>query len=233
MSKYGWLVAAVVMVFAARMVVADSLFKGTEQMPTDAVVLFDGKDLSGWVSAGLDKPAGWKVENGYMEVNGTGNIATKRSFKDFQLHLEFWLPLMANATGQARANSGVYLQGLYEIQVLDSYGLGVTWGDCGGIYNAAVPLVNACRPPELWQTFDVTFHAPGFDAQGNKTSSARLTAFHNGVLIHDNVEIPAPTPVNLGVDPKTAGPLMLQDHGCPVRYRNIWILPIDRNAGSG
>jgi hypothetical protein len=227
MSRYGWLVAIVVMVFAARMVVADSLFKGTEQIPTDAVVLFDGKDLSGWVSAGSDKPAGWKIEKGYMEVNGTGNIATKRSFKDFQLHLEFWLPKMADASGQGRANSGVYVQGLYEIQVLDSYGLGVTSGDCGGIYGAAVPLVNACRPPDLWQTYDVVFHAPKFDAQGNKASSARLTLLHNGVLIHDNVEIPAPTAASLGIDPKTAGPLMLQDHGSPVRYRSIWIRPIE------
>lgn len=227
MSRYGWLVAAVVMVFAARMVAADSLFKGQEQMPTDAVVLFDGKDLSGWVSAGSDKPAGWKVENGYMEVNGTGNIATKRSFRDFQLHLEFWLPKMAEASGQGRANSGVYLQGLYEIQVLDSYGLATTWGDRGGIYNAAAPLVNACRPPEQWQTFDVVSHAPKFDAQGNKTSSARVTMFQNGVLIHDNVDVPAPTPANIGIDPKIAGPLMLQDHGSAVRYRTIWIRQTD------
>jgi hypothetical protein len=223
MKGYGWLVMALLVVFAARMVVADSLFKGQEQMPSDAIVLFDGKDLSGWVSAGSDKPAGWKIEKGYMEVNGTGNIASKRSFKDFALHLEFWLPPMADASGQGRANSGVYLHGLYEIQVLDSYGLGTTWGDCGGIYGIAVPLVNACRPPDLWQTYDMVFHAPKFDAQGNKTASARVTVFQNGVLIHDNVEIPAPTAASMGIDPKIAGPLMLQDHGSKVRYRNIWV----------
>lgn len=226
MRIYGWLLVIALVGSMAASVAADTLFKGVESAPGDAVVLFDGKDLSGWTQAGSDKPAGWKVENGYMEVNGTGNIAAKRSFKNFQLHVEFWLPKMADATGQGRANSGVYLQGMYEIQVLDSYGLTTTWGDCGGIYGVAVPLVNACRPPDLWQTYDIVFHAPKFDAQGNKTASARLTMLQNGVLIQDNVEIPAPTPANLGLDPKAAGPLMLQDHGCIVRYRNIWARPL-------
>lgn len=219
-------IVVVLMLLNAQVVCADSLFKGSEQVPSDAVVLFDGKDLSGWVSAGSDKPAGWRVAEGYVEVNGTGNVATKPGFTDFQLHLEFWLPRMADASGQGRANSGVYLQGLYEIQVLDSYGIPTTWGDCGGIYGVAVPLANACRPPELWQTFDIVFRAPKFDTQGNKTSTARVTVFQNGVLIHDNVEIPAPTLANLGNDPKSAGPLMLQDHGSKVRYRNIWLRPL-------
>jgi hypothetical protein len=217
------MVVVLIAASVAQVGAADALFKGSEGTPADAIMLFDGKDLSGWVSAGTEKPAGWKVEKGYVKVNGTGNIASKRSFKDFQLHLEFWLPLMAKATGQARANSGVYLQGLYEVQVLDSYGLASTWSDCGGIYGVAVPLVNACRPPEQWQTYDVVFHAPKFDAQGNKASNARVTVLQNGILIHDNVEIPAPTLANLGNDPKAAGPLMLQDHGNAVRYRNIWI----------
>jgi len=226
MLRLLWIGIILSILFAAQVAYADSLFKGEESKPADAIVLFDGKDLSGWVSAGSDKPAGWKVEKGYMEVNGTGDIASKTNSKDFQLHLEFWLPLMADAKGQARSNSGVYLQGLYEIQVLDSYGLATSWGDCGGIYGVAVPLVNACRPPELWQTYDVVLHAPRFDAQGNKTSSARVTVFQNGVLIHDNVEVPAPTGANMGNDPKAAGPLMLQDHGCKVRYRNIWLRPL-------
>ena len=224
MVRY-WIVVLLV-AWSAQLGAADALFKGSESMPGDAVVLFAGKDLSGWTQAGSDKPAGWKVENGYMEVNGTGNIATKRSFKDFQLHVEFWLPKMSDAAGQGRANSGVYLHGLYEIQVLDSYGLTNTWGDCGGIYGVAVPLVNACRPPEQWETYDFVFHAPKFDAQGNKTAGARVTAFQNGVLIHDNVEVPGPTLAGLGLDPKTAGPLMLQDHGCKVRYRNVWVRAI-------
>ena len=223
MRKYCWLLMVLLVVGTGA---ADPLFKGSESATADAVVLFDGKDLSGWTQAGSDKPAAWKVEKGYMEVNGTGNIATKRSFADFQLHVEFWLPRMADAAGQGRANSGVYLHGLYEVQVLDSYGLGTTWGDCGGIYGVAVPLVNACRPPEQWQSFDFVFHAPKFDAQGNKTASARVTAFQNGVLIHDNVEVPGPTLAGLSLDPKTAGPLMLQDHGFKVRYRNIWARPI-------
>ncbi len=207
-------------------VVADSLFVGNEGVPADAVVLFDGKDLSGWTQVGSDKPAAWKVENGYMEVNGTGNITTKRSFGDCQLHVEFRLPLMADAKGQARANSGVYLQGLYEVQVLDSYGLDSKSDDCGGIYKVAAPLVNACRPPEQWQSYDVIFHAPKFDAQGKKTAAGRLTVYQNGVLIQDNVEMPDPTTAAMPFDPKTAEPLMLQDHGCKVRYRNIWMRAI-------
>jgi hypothetical protein len=226
MRIYGWLLVIALVASVAAGVAADALFKGNESVPADGVVLFDGKDLSGWVQAGSDKPAGWKVESGYMEVNGAGNIATKQSFKDCQIHVEFWLPKMADATGQGRANSGVYVQGLYEIQVLDSYGLGATWGDCGGIYGVAVPLVNACRPPELWQSYDIIFHAAKFDAQGNKASSARLTLLQNGVLIHNNVEVPGPTAAGMALDPKTAGPLMLQDHGCVVRYRNIWARPI-------
>ena len=224
MLRY-WIVVLLV-ALSAQFGAADVLFKGSESVPADAVMLFDGKDLSGWVSAGSDKPAGWKVEKGYMEVNGTGNIATKRSFKDFQLHIEFWLPLMGDAAGQGRGNSGVYLQGLYEVQVLDSHGLTSTWGDCGGIYGVAVPLTNACRPADLWQTFDIVFHASKFDAQGNKTAGARLTVLQNGVLIHDNVEVPGPTAAGMALDPKTAGPLMLQDHGCKVRYRNIWARPM-------
>lgn len=197
--------------------------------PADAVVLFDGKDISGWVSAGTDKPAGWKVENGYMEARG-GNICSKRTLTDFQLHIEFWLPLMAEATGQARANSGVYLQGSYEIQVLDSYRLVSQPNDCGAIYGVAAPLVNACRPPETWQTYDAFFAAPRFDDKGAKTASARVSVLHNGVWIHEGVEIPQPTTAAMDRDIKAPGPIMLQDHGCPVRYRNIWIRNLTRDT---
>ena len=201
---------------------ADRLFPGAGSRPADAIVLFDGKDLSAWQHVGSGQPAGWKVESGYMEVRG-GNICTKQKFADFQLHLEFWLPLMAEAKGQARANSGVYLQGRYEIQVLDSYGLESQTGDCGGIYGVAAPMVNACRPPEQWQSYDILFHAPRFDADGNQISKARVSVLHNGVWIHDNVEIPGSTAAAMGTDVKTSGPIMLQDHGCPLRYRNVWI----------
>jgi len=201
---------------------AQSLFVGDETKPADAIVLFDGKDLSNWIRAGSDNPATWKVENGYMQADGA-NICSKQRFKDCQLHVEFWLPLMAEAHGQARANSGVYLNGIYEIQVLDSYGLKSGEGDCGAIYGMAAPLVNACRPPEHWQSYDVIFHAAKFDDKGNKVKNARITVFQNGVLIHDNFEMPGPNGGGLGIGENEAGPVLLQYHGCPVRYRNIWV----------
>lgn len=198
---------------------ADPLFKGSEPVPKDAIVLFDGKDLSQWVMRSSNTPATWKVENGYCEVRG-GDIASKQEFRDCQLHVEFWLPLMADKTGQGRANSGVFLMASpYEIQVLDSYGLKPGKGDCGALYSFAPPMVNACRPPEQWQTFDIIFHAPRFDADGKQTANARATVLQNGVLIHDNAEIAASVP-------DEAGPIRLQDHGCSVRYRNIWVRPL-------
>jgi len=199
------------------------LYKGSEPVPTDAIVLFDGKDLSGWCKRGSNEPAAWKVENGYMEVAPrTGDIVTKETFEDFQLHIEFWLPLMADQTGQGRANSGVYCQGRYEVQVLDSYELDSKDDDCGGIYKLAAPMVNACRPPENWQTYDIFFKAPRFNEHGTKTANARLSVLQNGIWIHHDLEIPQPT--GGAIDDKCAepGPLLLQDHGNLVRFRNIW-----------
>lgn len=201
------------------------LFTADEQKPSDAVVLFDGRDLSQWVKTDGGEPAPWRVENGYMEVRG-GNIRTRQAFGDCQLHVEFWLPLMADATGQARANSGVYLQGRYEVQVLDSYGLKSGGDDCGAIYGVAAPTVNACRPPRQWQSYDIIFRAPKFDDKGEMTDKARMTVLHNGVLIHENVELSAITTASTPGDPKAPGPVMLQDHGNAVRYRNIWIRPL-------
>ncbi len=207
--------------------VAQPLFQGDEKIPADAIVLFDGKDLSKWVQCGTENPVGWTLTGGYTEVKpGTGSICTKQKFTDVQLHVEFWLPLMANAQGQARANSGVYLQGRYEIQVLDSYGLKSEAGDCGGVYGVAAPLVNACRPPETWQSYDIVFHAPKFDAQGNMTSKPRAIVFQNGVLIQENTEWPSPGAGGMDAETKTAGPIMLQDHGNLVRYRNVWVRPL-------
>jgi hypothetical protein len=226
MVRLLWIGVILSILLAAQVARADSLFKGDELTPADAIVLFDGKDLSGWVSAASDKPAGWKVEKGYMEVNGTGNIASKREFGSYQLHVEFRLPLMADAKGQARSNSGVYMHGRYEVQVLDSYGLNSQSDDCGGIYKVAVPLANACRPPEQWQSYDIVFHAPTFDKDGHKVTNAKLTVMQNGVLIQDNAEVPAPTGAGISSDDKAMGPLMLQDHGCKVRYRNIWLRPL-------
>ncbi len=195
------------------------------ETPKPAKVLFDGKDLSQWL-ARKGGDANWTIKDGYMEVvPGTGDIYTKEVFTDFQLHVEFWLPLMADQTGQARANSGVYLQGRYEIQVLDSFGLESQDNDCGAIYKVAAPLVNACRKPEEWQSYDVAFRAARFDGDILK-EKARVTVFHNDVLIHNNLEMPAPTGGALDEDMRKPGPLLLQDHRNPVRYRNVWIMPV-------
>jgi len=216
------LLCVLVIVLAATASSADPIFAGEEYIPADAIILFNGKSLSEWVLTGTTDPAPWKVENGYAEVRG-GNISTKQSFGDCQLHVEFWLPIMLEAQGQARANSGVYLPGFYEVQVLDSYGLDSRDNDCGAIYGVAAPIVNACRPPGKWQTYDIVFRAPRFDAAGNKTANARMTVFQNGVLIHDNQEVAGPTGVASQPDHKGPGQIMLQDHGNPVRYRGIWV----------
>ncbi|MBI1927256.1 DUF1080 domain-containing protein [Candidatus Poribacteria bacterium] len=194
--------------------------------PKGAIVLFDGKSLSDWTHTN-GRPATWTLADGMMEVNiGSGDIQTKQQFGDFELHLEFWLPLMADKTSQARANSGVFLQGRYEIQVLDSYN-NETYakGECGAIYGLKSPDVNAARPPDHWQTYDVTFRAARFDAGGKKTENARVTVVWNGVKIHDNVEVEKPT--GGGTEEDKRGPLRLQDHGNKIRYRNIWIVPKD------
>ena len=194
--------------------------------PSDAVVLFDGKDLSRWADKD-GKAAKWKVENGYMEVvPETGYIFTRDAFGDCQLHVEFAEPSPPSGESQDRGNSGVFLMGLYEIQVLDSY-QNKTYADgqASAVYGQYPPLVNASRPPAQWQQYDIIFHRPRFT--GDKLRSpARVTVLHNGVLVQDNVELTGPTahgerpPYKPGPDKL---PLQLQDHGNPVRYRNIWI----------
>jgi len=199
--------------------------------PTDAVVLFDGTDLSAWVGDS-GQPATWKVENGYVEiVPGSGNIRTRRGFGDCQLHVEWASPRTPQGEGQERGNSGVYLMSAYEVQVLDSYD-NRTYpdGQAAAVYGQYPPLVNASRPPGEWQSYDIVFHRPRFDAQGKLLSPARLTVLHNGVLVQDNVALSGPTahqrrpPYSAHADTL---PLMLQNHGNPVRYRNIWIRPLD------
>lgn len=196
--------------------------------PSDAIVLFDGKDLSMWQSDKGAEPT-WTVEGGVMTVKPkTGSIMTKQKFGDVQVHVEFATPLMPEAKGQDRGNSGVYLQGRYEVQVLDSYKSDTYIdGQCGAIYSAHPPLVNACRPPEQWQTYDIVFHRPKFESSGKMTAPGRFTVLHNGVLIQDNAEIGESTHASLYKDAAAEGPLLLQDHWNPVKYRNIWVRPLD------
>jgi len=195
--------------------------------PENAVVLFDGKDLSNWQARGGD-PAGWEVTDGIMTVaRGTGDIVTKEKFTDFMLHLEFMEPDMPEAKGQGKGNSGVYLQGRYEIQVLDSYGIEVPgMGDCGAIYDQFAPLINACKPPLQWQTYDMVFRSARLDDSGQVVDQARITLLQNGVVIHNNVEVKGPTGGAMDDRVGKPGPLLLQNHGNPVKYRNIWIVPL-------
>ncbi len=195
--------------------------------PSDAIVLFDGKDLSQWLDKD-DAAAEWKVENGYfVVVPKTGYIHTKKPFGDCQLHVEFAEPAPPKGESQGRGNSGVFLMGLYEIQVLDSYA-NKTYADgqAAAVYGQYPPLVNASRPPGQWQSYDIVFHAPHFDQSGKLLRPARVTVFHNGVLVQDNVEIQGRTAIGdvptYAPGPEKA-PLALQDHGDLVRYRNIWI----------
>jgi Domain of Unknown Function (DUF1080) len=195
--------------------------------PSDAVVLFDGKDLSQWQHKD-GSAAKWKVENGYAEVvPKAGFIYTKQPFGDCQLHVEFREPTPPHGDSQDRGNSGVFLQGLYEVQVLDSYD-NKTYADgqASAIYGQYPPLVNAARPPGEWQSYDIIFHAPRFSADGKLLRPARFTVLQNGVLTQDNVEPVGPTEHGERPPYKQTPeklPLALQDHGDPVRYRNIWI----------
>lgn len=195
--------------------------------PSDAVVLFDGKDLSKWEHKG-GSLAKWKVESGYAEVvPDTGNIFSKQAFGDCQLHVEFAEPVPAKGESQERGNSGVFLMGLYEIQVLDSYeNRTYADGQAAALYGQYPPLVNASRPPGQWQTYDVVFHGPRFDKAGKLLRPARVTVLHNGVLVQDNVILSGRT--EHGERPPYKAhpeklPLGLQDHDASVRYRNIWI----------
>ena len=208
--------------------------------PKGAIVLFDGKDLSGWTTRD-GKPALWKVEEGFVEiVSGKGDIMTKEKFgPDFKLHVEFWLPKMPpDVKGQARANSGVYLQGRYEIQVLDSY-MNDTYanGSVGALYGIIAPdkaaQEKAIKPPEQWNMYDITFHAPRVDEVGKVTEKGRVTVVLNGVTIIDNGAFDKNTGGELDKKLGTPGPVLLQDHhnkggGPNVRYRNIWIQPLSK-----
>ena len=194
--------------------------------PKDAVILFNGKDVKNWTTRD-GKPAGWKAEEGILHVvPGTGDIMTQERFTDFCLHLEFRCPDMPEAKGQGKGNSGVFLQGRYEIQVLDSYGIRIPGkGDCGAIYDQYATLVNACRPAMQWQSYDAIFRAPRVEGSQVR-EKVRLTVLQNGQVIHNNIELPGVTGGAIDQEVGTPGPLLLQDHGNLVCYRNVWIVPL-------
>jgi len=193
--------------------------------PEGAVVLFDGSSLEGWQTADGDT-ATWQIlPDGAMEVR-QHSILSKQGMGSGRLHVEFRTPFMPEARGQGRGNSGVYVQGRYEVQVLDSYGLEPADNRCGGLYQLAVPLKNASLPPLAWQSYDITFYAPQFDAAGVKTKDAEITVEHNGVIIHNKVVMAHPTPGGISGEEVPEAGLYLQDHGNPVQYRNIWFLPL-------
>jgi len=195
--------------------------------PDGAVRLFNNQDVSNWTKRD-GSPAEWLVEDAVLKVvPGKGDIMTVETALDFHLHLEFRCPDMPEATGQAKGNSGVFLAGRYEIQVLDSFGWAKPGkGDCGAIYNQFAPLSNACRAAMVWQTYDVAFRAARLDESGNVRERVRLTVFHNGTLIHNNIELPGVTGAPLDTREGVPGPLLLQDHGDLVQYRNVWWLPL-------
>lgn len=194
--------------------------------PSDAIVLFDGKDLSSFRGQNRPEPQ-WKLENGIMETTPTGGLFSKQEFGDCQLHVEWASPSEVKGEGQGRGNSGIYFMGRYEIQVLDSY-QNKTYpnGQCGAFYENNPPLVNACRKPGEWQSYDIIFHAPKKQADGS-VAPGSFTVLHNGVLIQDHIPVPnAPTRAAPLGGLAEKGPLFLQDHGNPVRYRKVWIRPL-------
>jgi hypothetical protein len=199
---------------------ADTLERVERKSPTEGAVapagglaLFDGTNTDAWEGTGMD--AGKLLKEGQN---------SKQKFQNYSLHIEFMLPYMPAARGQGRGNSGVYNQGRYEVQVLDSFGLEGKDNECGGIYSIKAPDLNMCFPPLQWQTYDIDYTAAKFDDKGKRTANARMTVKHNGVVIHKDVELPKSTtaaPLGDGPEP---GPLHLQNHGNPVRFRNIWIV---------
>ena len=193
-------------------------------MGYEKVVLFDGKDLSKWRKAHTESsPAEWIIgDDGAMTVNG-GDIVSTETYRDAHIHVEFWLPYMPESHGQERANSGVYVHGCYEIQVLDSYGIEKPAdNDCGALYSIYAPLTNANRKPEEWQAYDIYLYAPRFNENGEVIEDGRMTVLLNGIVAQNNIVLHTNTPGGETSYRVAEGPLLLQDHGDKVRFRNVW-----------
>jgi hypothetical protein len=201
---------------------------GTEVPNDERIVLFDGTNLDAWASRNDGGSVGWQVVgDGSMVVTpGAGDIITRQRFEDVFLHAEYRTPaLPANVTGQDRGNSGIYLKGMYEVQVLDSFGREPEIDGCGAIYEVRAPLSVACYQEELWNTYEIEFRAPRYDEQGNKLSNARmLLVTLNGVVVQEDTEVPGATRAGYAEAPGPAG-IMLQEHGNRVSFRNIWVIP--------
>ena len=183
-----------------------------KKAPEGAITLFDGSNADAWKDG--------KMDNDLL----TQGTTSKQTFQDFHLHMEFRTPYMPTARGQGRGNSGFYAQGRYEVQILDSFGLEGKDNECGGIYSVGPPKLNMCYPPLSWQTYDVDFTAAKYDADGKKTDDARLTVRHNGVLIHDDQVADHSTTASPLKEGPEAGPIFFQNHGNPVRFRNVWVI---------
>lgn len=183
--------------------------------PEGATVLFNGTSVEGWKNG--------RLSDDKLLMEG---CTSKATFGSYKLHLEFQLSFMPWATGQGRANSGCYNQGRYEVQILDSFGLSGENNECGGLYKIAKPKVNMCFPPLSWQTYDIEFHAAKYDRDGNKTADPWITVKHNNVVIHDKQALPHRTTASPVKEGPEAGPIFLQNHGNPIRFRNIWVQPL-------
>lgn len=202
---------------------------GNGKPPSDAIVLFDGSGLDEWTGPGGREPK-WEVEDGILTITPrSGSLHTRRRFGDIQLHLEYRIP-DEKKRGESRGNSGIKFHEAYEIQILDNYeNTSSPMGQCASVYKQHAPLVNACRPPLEWQTFDIVFRAPYFDESGKEVKHGTFTVFHNGVLVQDNAEIyDGRTNSSRPVSPDYEQPFFIQDHGSPLSFRNIWVRELER-----